>query len=72
MPMMLDNSMPMEMDEDLFGEGADVMGSLMPMRPQSKHLRQRLDEMRTRGCCQYELSYPSPLPAHFIMSFATC
>lgn len=57
MPMMLDNTMPMDMDEDLFGEGAaDVMGSLMPLRPQNKHLRQRLDEMRARGCCQYDLA----------------
>jgi mediator of RNA polymerase II transcription subunit 16 len=55
--MMLDNTMPMDMDEDLFGEGAaDVMGSLMPLRPQNKHLRQRLDEMRSRGCCQYDLA----------------
>lgn len=57
MPMMLENAMPMEMDEDLFGEGADVMGpdvmgTLMPMRTQNKHLRQRLDDMRSRGCCQ--------------------
>lgn len=48
MPLIMDNAVPMDMEEDLFGESV----GLLPMRPQSKHIRQRLDEMRTRGCCQ--------------------
>ncbi|EQB58220.1 RNA polymerase II Mediator complex subunit Sin4 [Colletotrichum gloeosporioides Cg-14] len=65
MPLMLDNAMnggPMQVDQldvdDLFGDGVGVgvgVGvslSLQTARPPSKQLRQRIDELRTRGCCQ--------------------
>lgn len=54
MPMMLDDhldalggGMP-SMDDDLFGD--EVLP--MPSRPPSKQLQQRVDEMRSRGCCR--------------------
>jgi hypothetical protein len=46
--MMLDNAMSMDMEDDLFGEAV----TLLPMRPQNRQIRQRLDVLRTRGCCQ--------------------
>lgn len=54
MPMMLDDHMgPLgaampNMDDDLFGD------EVLPMtnRPPSKQLQQRVDEMRSRGCCR--------------------
>lgn len=55
MPMMLDDhldplggGMP-SMDDDLFGD--EVLP--IPSRPPSKQLQQRVDEMRSRGCCRY-------------------
>ncbi|KAI1077092.1 RNA polymerase II mediator complex subunit Sin4 [Whalleya microplaca] len=56
MPLILDNPMggeAMQVDltdvDDLFGDGAQLS---LPPRPPSKRLRQRLDELRSRGCCQ--------------------
>ncbi|KAI0128050.1 RNA polymerase II mediator complex subunit Sin4 [Hypoxylon sp. NC0597] len=56
MPLILDNSMSgdaMQVDlddvDDLFGDGAPLA---LPPRPISKRLRQRLDDLRERGCCQ--------------------
>ncbi|XP_044724698.1 mediator complex subunit 16 domain-containing protein [Hirsutella rhossiliensis] len=51
MPLMLDNSMTVDLPDvdDLFGD--DVALSL-PLRPQGKQLHGRLDELRSRGCCQ--------------------
>ncbi len=51
MPLMLDDSMNVELNtvDDLFGD--DVALSL-PVRSQGRHLHQRLDELRSRGCCQ--------------------
>lgn len=56
MPLILDNPMggeAMQVDlddvDDLFGDGAPLA---LPTRPPSKRLRQRIDELRTRGCCQ--------------------
>ncbi|KAK2611174.1 hypothetical protein N8I77_004543 [Diaporthe amygdali] len=54
MPMMLDDHMgPLgaampNMDDDLFGD------EVLPLstRPPSKQLQQRVDEMRSRGCCR--------------------
>ncbi|KAI3396673.1 hypothetical protein diail_11781 [Diaporthe ilicicola] len=54
MPMMLDDHMgPLgaampSMDDDLFGD------EVLPLttRPPSKQLQQRVDEMRSRGCCR--------------------
>lgn len=54
MPMMLDDHMgPLgaampNMDDDLFGD------EVLPManRPPTKQLQQRVDEMRSRGCCR--------------------
>lgn len=43
---MMDEDMDMD---DLFGEGA---GLSMPLRPPSKELYQRVDELRRSGCCQ--------------------
>lgn len=54
MPLILDNSMQVDLDnvDDLFGD--DVPLSI-PVRPQGKQLQQRLDELRNRGACQYEI-----------------
>ncbi|KAK1718770.1 RNA polymerase II mediator complex subunit Sin4 [Colletotrichum acutatum] len=57
MPLMLENGMngAMQVDQldvdDLFGDGVGGL-SLHTARPPTKHLRQRIDELRTRGCCQ--------------------
>ncbi|OHF01042.1 RNA polymerase II Mediator complex subunit Sin4 [Colletotrichum orchidophilum] len=56
MPLMLENGMDeaMQVDQldvdDLFGDGVSL--SLHTARPPTKQLRQRIDELRTRGCCQ--------------------
>ncbi|ROT36946.1 mediator of RNA polymerase II transcription subunit 16 [Sodiomyces alkalinus F11] len=57
MPLMLDSSSmngPMQVDQldvdDLFGEGVGL--SLSNARTPSKQLYQRVDDLRTRGCCQ--------------------
>ena len=63
----MDNGMaaPMQVDhldvDDLFGDGVAL--ALRNIRTPSKYLYQRVDELRTRGCCQYESSYPSPMQA---------
>ncbi|KAI1775011.1 RNA polymerase II mediator complex subunit Sin4 [Hypoxylon cercidicola] len=56
MPLILDNTMggeAMQVDlddvDDLFGDGAPLA---LPPRPPSKRLRQRLDDLRSRGSCQ--------------------
>ncbi|KAG6288143.1 hypothetical protein E4U09_005736 [Claviceps aff. purpurea] len=51
MPLMLDHSMPMDLNnvDDLFGDGVSLQ---LSMRSQGKQLQQRLDELRNRGCCQ--------------------
>ncbi|KAI1379569.1 RNA polymerase II mediator complex subunit Sin4 [Hypoxylon crocopeplum] len=56
MPLILDNPMSgdaMQVDlgdvDDLFGDGAPLA---LPPRPPSNRLRQRLDALRERGCCQ--------------------
>ncbi|KAI1102358.1 RNA polymerase II mediator complex subunit Sin4 [Jackrogersella minutella] len=56
MPLILDNPMggdAMQVDlddvDDLFGDGAPLA---LPPRPISKRLRQRIDDLRNRGCCQ--------------------
>jgi mediator of RNA polymerase II transcription subunit 16 len=55
MPLILDNPMgggAMQVDldvDDLFGDGAPLG---LPSRPPGKRLHQRLDELRSRGCCQ--------------------
>ncbi|KAJ0311911.1 hypothetical protein COL5a_005484 [Colletotrichum fioriniae] len=57
MPLMLENGMngAMQVDQldvdDLFGDGVGGL-SLHTARPPTKQLRQRIDELRTRGCCQ--------------------
>ena len=80
MPLMLDASMDAAMDVDMgvnvnnalndvdhqMPANFDLFGD--PLRPAtaSKQLLQRLDELRTRGCCQYAspsiypLTHPSP------------
>lgn len=60
MPMMLEDHMDAlggalpNMEDDLFGD------EVLPMahRPPSKQLQQRVDELRSRGCCRYDLSSP--------------
>ncbi|KAF4984834.1 hypothetical protein FZEAL_62 [Fusarium zealandicum] len=51
MPLMLDSSMPVDLNDvdDLFG---DAVGLSLPVRAQSKQLQQRMDDLRNRGCCQ--------------------
>lgn len=56
MPLMLESGMngPMQVDQldvdDLFGDGVGL--ALQTSRPPSKQLRQRIDDLRIRGCCQ--------------------
>jgi len=52
MPLMLDNPMPVDINDvdDLFGDG---VGLSLSGRAQSKQLQQRMDDIRIRGCCQY-------------------
>ncbi|GAB0136152.1 hypothetical protein EsDP_00004464 [Epichloe bromicola] len=51
MPLILDNAMPVDMNnvDDLFGDDVPLQ---LPVRSQGKQLQQRLDELRNRGCCQ--------------------
>ncbi|KAI2466218.1 RNA polymerase II mediator complex subunit Sin4 [Annulohypoxylon bovei var. microspora] len=56
MPLIIENPMggdAMQVDledvDDLFGDAAALS---LPPRPASKRLRQRLDDLRQRGCCQ--------------------
>ncbi|PFH60672.1 hypothetical protein XA68_10542 [Ophiocordyceps unilateralis] len=51
MPLILDNAIPVDLNDvdDLFGD--DVALSI-PLKPQGKQLLGRLDELRSRGCCQ--------------------
>ncbi|KAH7196805.1 mediator complex, subunit Med16 [Fusarium flagelliforme] len=51
MPLMLDNPMPVDINDvdDLFGDG---VGLSLSGRAQSKQLQQRMDDIRIRGCCQ--------------------
>lgn len=62
-PLMLDGAMDVDMDVNV-DNALDAMDHPMPanfdlfgdpLRPPtaSKRLLQRLDELRTRGCCQY-------------------
>ncbi|RGP70630.1 mediator of rna polymerase ii transcription subunit 16 [Fusarium sporotrichioides] len=53
MPLMLDNPMPVDLNDvdDLFGDGVGV-GLSLSGRVQSKQLQQRMDDIRIRGCCQ--------------------
>ena len=52
MPLILDNSMSMELNDvdGLFGDA--VSNLTLPSRSQNKQLQQRLVELRRRGCCQ--------------------
>jgi mediator of RNA polymerase II transcription subunit 16 len=51
----MDGQMPLT---DLFGDPLDIQE--MPRAAASKQLQQRLDELRTRGCCQYVSSVLPP------------
>lgn len=51
MPLMLGNEMPMQLEgvvDDLFG---DDVGLPLQVRPPSKQIQQRMDELRSRGAC---------------------
>jgi hypothetical protein len=71
MPLMLDNAMSVDLNDvdDLFGD--DVALSL-PVRSQGKQLQQRLDELRSRGCAQYDvhLRFTASLatPRHIVLT----
>lgn len=61
MPLMMDDDMDID---DLFGDGA---GLSLPSRPPTKELYQRVDDMRTSGCCQFaSLPYQSSTRANII------
>lgn len=54
MPLILENDLPMHLGDvgdvdDLFGDGTGL-----PLRPLSTQFDQRMDDLRNRGCCQYE------------------
>lgn len=63
MPLLLDDNamnglngaMAVDLDGvDLFGDPvpADHVAIALPISPPSKQLQQRVDELRSRGCCQ--------------------
>lgn len=65
MPLILDNpmdgaAMQVSLDDvdDLFGDGVPL--SLAAQRPPSRRVLQRLDQLRTRGCCQYVFPLSPP------------
>ncbi|KAM3562348.1 hypothetical protein MY1884_001847 [Beauveria asiatica] len=51
MPMMLDTAMSVGLGgvDDLFGDEVPLS---LPPKTQGRHLHQRLDDLRNRGCCQ--------------------
>ncbi|KAH6608645.1 hypothetical protein Trco_001991 [Trichoderma cornu-damae] len=51
MPLMLDNTVPVDLNDvdDLFGDG---VGLSLPDRSHNKPLSLRVDDLRSRGCCQ--------------------
>ncbi|KAK2596175.1 Mediator of RNA polymerase II transcription subunit 16 [Conoideocrella luteorostrata] len=51
MPLILDNAIPMDLNnvDELFGDDVALQ---LPVRSQGKQLQLRLDELRNRGCCQ--------------------
>lgn len=57
MPMMLDDPMAVDLNDvdDLFG---DTVGLSLPVRPDNKNLLLRTDDLRRRGCSQYDTSSP--------------
>lgn len=64
---------PMGMDDlqvdDLFGDDAGLSlmdGQSLPSRPPTKELRQRVDELRESGCCQYVLAFTFFFDSNFI------
>lgn len=57
MPLMLDNAVPVDLNDvdDLFGDG---VGLSLPDRAHDRSLALKLDDVRSRGCCQCVLVYP--------------
>jgi mediator of RNA polymerase II transcription subunit 16 len=57
MPLMLDNTVPVDLNDvdDLFGDG---VGLSLPDRSHNKPLSLKVDDLRSRGCCQCVLEYP--------------
>ncbi|PON23873.1 hypothetical protein TGAM01_v207201 [Trichoderma gamsii] len=53
MPLMLDNTVPVDLNDvdDLFGDGVGV-GLSLPDRSHNKPLSLKVDDLRNRGCCQ--------------------
>ncbi|KAM0462954.1 hypothetical protein ACHAPV_003077 [Trichoderma viride] len=53
MPLMLDNTVPVDLNDvdDLFGDGVGV-GLSLPDRSHNKPLSLKVDDLRSRGCCQ--------------------
>ncbi|KAK1241472.1 hypothetical protein MKX08_001446 [Trichoderma sp. CBMAI-0020] len=53
MPLMLDNTVPVDLNDvdDLFGDGVGV-GLSLPDRSHNKPLSLKIDDLRSRGCCQ--------------------
>ncbi|KAH0491294.1 hypothetical protein TgHK011_002731 [Trichoderma gracile] len=51
MPLMLDNAVPVDLNDvdDLFGDG---VGLSLPDRAHDRSLALKLDDVRSRGCCQ--------------------
>ncbi|RFU79222.1 mediator of rna polymerase ii transcription subunit 16 [Trichoderma arundinaceum] len=51
MPLMLDNTVPVDLNDvdDLFGDG---VGLSLPDRSHNKPLSLKVDDLRSRGCCQ--------------------
>lgn len=51
MPLMLDNAVPVDLNDvdDLFGDG---VGLSLPDRSHNKPLSLKVDDLRNRGCCQ--------------------
>lgn len=59
MPLMLDNAVPVDLNDvdDLFGDG---VGLSLPDRSHDRPLSLKVDDVRSRGCCQCVSVYPFP------------
>jgi mediator of RNA polymerase II transcription subunit 16 len=61
------DQIPLNDVDDLFGDPLSMQQMQQMQGPTvSKRLLQRLDELRSRGCCQYVLSQP---PTSYLTSF---
>lgn len=67
MPLILDDAMDVDLQDvdDLFGEGVDLT---LPGHPLSRHLLEKIDDLRGRGCCQLVFTRPYSPASNVIRS----